>query len=81
MHGRDATTLPIRDAKAPLVATDSDERRQVRALLRRAVDRMAARARAKRLPVYARSHAQAIASSHPRSNDVDQGQRPDGGIA
>jgi hypothetical protein len=49
MHGWDATALQIRDAKVPLAATDSDERRQVRALPRRAVDRTASRAQAKRL--------------------------------
>jgi len=41
--------LPIRDANAPIAATDSDERLQVRALQRRAVDRTASRVRAQRL--------------------------------
>jgi hypothetical protein len=41
--------LPIRDANASTAATDSDERRQVQALQRRAVDRSASRVRAQRL--------------------------------
>jgi len=49
MSGRHATALRIRDANAPIAATDSDERRQVRLLQRRAVDRAAPRARARRL--------------------------------
>jgi hypothetical protein len=46
--GRHATVLRIRDANAPTAATDSDERRQVRVLQRRAVDRTASLARSQR---------------------------------
>jgi len=41
--------LRTRGANAAIAATDSDERRQVRALQRRVVDRTASRANAQRL--------------------------------
>jgi len=81
MGGRHATASRIRDANAPMAATDSDERRQVRAPQRRpstGLRRVLAR---RACDEYARPRAQAIASSHACSNAVDQGQRPISGIA
>jgi hypothetical protein len=50
IRGSDATTLRIRNAKASIVATDSDGRRCFRAFRRRVAGHSARRVRAPRVP-------------------------------
>jgi hypothetical protein len=50
IRGRDATILRIRNAKASIAATDSDERRCFRAFRRRVTGRSAQRVRLQRVP-------------------------------